>query len=144
MRRSHGRRRRRKRGAAERRHIAAERQLDHQRVVAAAVRVIACERAAQPCRLDTHDRVGLRIEILRPPERLDRDGVALDAILRAAQPRLDDVAQERHELRRSAERLACRHMLQRGAYLVRVRTVPQLHLHRRHCPAASPGTPRIT
>ena len=53
------------------------------------LRVIARERAAQPRRLHAHDRIGLRIEIVRAAERLDRDGVALDTIglRRAASPR---------------------------------------------------------
>ena len=113
-----------RRDASEHRHIAAERQIDHDGIVLAAIGVVARERAAQPHRLNAHDRIGLRIEIVGAPERLDRDGVALDAVGGAAQRRFDDIAKERDELRRAAERFARGHALERNANLVRTRGRP--------------------
>ena len=78
-------------------HRIAERQIDRDRIVLAAIVVVARKRAAQPHRLDPHDRIGLRIEIVGATERLDRDGVALDAVGRAAQRRVDDIAKEGDE-----------------------------------------------
>ena len=131
-----------RRHAAEHRHVVAERQIDHDRIVLAAVLVVTGKRAAQAHRLDAHDRIGLRIEIVGAPERLDRDGVALDAVGRAAQRRLDDVAQERDELRRAAECFACRHTLERSADFIRTRTAVSLRFNPRHAlplPSIRPG-----
>ncbi len=90
----------------DRRHVAAACHLEHDRIGRARPGVVALERTAQPRRLDAHDRVDLRIEILRPPERFHPDGVAFDAAALAAQGRLHDEAQECGELRRGAEGLA--------------------------------------
>src|SRR5262249_5183238 len=73
---------------------------------------------------------------------LDRDGVSLDTIGVAAQRRLDDIAQEGDELGRAAKRFASRHMLERGADLIRTRTRVSLRFSPRHGPAAFPDLPR--
>ena len=62
-------------------------------------------RAAQPGRLDPHDRIALRIEILLAAERLHRDGEGPDALRFAVQRRFDDVTQKDAQLRRCAKRL---------------------------------------
>jgi len=59
------------------------------------------------------------IELYAATQNFDRDRIALDAILLAAQPRLDDVTQERDELRRSAKRFAGRDVIERRPHLTR-------------------------
>ena len=64
------------------------------------------QRPAKAARLDAHDGVGLRVEIVGAAERLRRDGVALEAARLARDRALDDEAQKRDEARRIAEGLA--------------------------------------
>jgi len=103
------------------------------RVVAPAVRVIALQRATEPHRLDANDRIILRIEIVAAPQRLDRDGVALDALLGTAQRSLDHVAEKRDQLWASAKRFAGSDAIQRRAYFLHGRTfvVPAVRVG--HC-----------
>src|SRR5438105_4452792 len=130
-----------KSAAAEHRNVTAEREIDAHGIVFSAVLIIPIERAAQARCFDAHDRIGLRIEIVAAAERFHRDGVALDAVLLAAQGRLNDVAQERDELRRSAKCLARSHVAERDADFIRVRTSFNLRGEYGHCPAASSTSP---
>lgn len=75
---------------AECRHIGAARQLDHQRIVAPDVGIIARQRLPQPSGLHPNDRVGLGIEIAAAVERADGDGVGLDSVAVTGKRRFDD------------------------------------------------------
>ncbi len=48
-------------------------------ILCAAAGVIVLKGPPQPPRFNPHDRIGLRVEILPPSERLDGNRVALDA-----------------------------------------------------------------
>src|SRR6185295_3636941 len=120
-----------------------ERQLDLDRLATAGAGVIAGDRATEPRRLHAYDRIGLRIELLVAPERLDRDGVALDAIAFAAQLCLDHVAQEGGKLRRAAKHVARHDAIERAARFVGAGSadgIPTMFSHR-HRVVTSP-TPR--
>ena len=96
----------RSRSLLERGDIAPERNSDADRVVGALAGVVGLQRTAQAPGLDAHDRVGLRVEIVGPAERLRRDGVALDRRRLAGKRLLDDEGQEGDEPRRVPEGLA--------------------------------------
>ena len=129
--------------AAEGRHVASGRKIDLNGVEFAAVLVIAADGAAQTRRFHAHDRVALRVEIVGAAERFHSDGVALDAVLLAAQRRLDDVAQKRDELRGAAERFARRHMAERRAHFIGVRMFVNLRVDYGHRPGAFLNLARI-
>ena len=71
-------------------------------------RIVAIDGAPQPCRLDAHDRIELRIEFGVAAQHVDADRIGLDAVALALQHRLDDEAQKRAELRRAIEIVARR------------------------------------
>jgi hypothetical protein len=83
----------------ERRQIAALRNVDADGIVLAGGQLIVLESAAQSPRLQTHDRIRLRVEAVIPPEDRDRDRVALQTIAPSGQ-RLTD-QERRKRLRRS-------------------------------------------
>ncbi len=91
------------RAGVERRHIAAARQFDHHRIVAARSAIVARQRAAQPAGFDAHDGIGLRIEAFAASERLRANRVALDAVAVAGERHLHHETQEGGEPRRRAE-----------------------------------------
>ena len=80
---------------AERRDIAAARQVDADGVVGTEAGVIAVDSPPQPRRLDPHDRIELRIEFGVAAQHVDADRIGLDAVALALQHRLDDEAQKR-------------------------------------------------
>src|SRR5271163_1360268 len=91
------------RAPAERRHIAATRQIDADGILVAKFGVIAIDGPAQPGRLDPHDRIDLRIELGVAPEDFNADRIGLDTAAVAREHRFDDEAKESAELRRAAE-----------------------------------------
>lgn len=88
--------------------IAAERQLDHDRVFAALAAIEAIERAAQPAGLNAHNGIDLRIEFRIASQRLDGNRVRLDVSAIAGQRPSDDELQEGFQLRSGAERRTAR------------------------------------
>ncbi len=88
---------------AERRHIGAARQFDHQRIVPPDLGIIARQRLSQPAGFDPNDRVGLGIEIAAAIERADGDGVGLDSVAVARKRRFDDECEEVCEPQRVAQ-----------------------------------------
>ena len=128
--------------APKHRHVAAQRQNDMHRVIPAAIRIVALQRAAQAHRLDAHDRIVLRIEIVTTPERFDGNRIALDAILAAAQRGFDHVAQKRNELGTCAKRVASGDARERGADFFRRGTFVVPGVRVGHCAALPlPRTP---
>lgn len=93
----------RRRAPAERRHIAAARQVDHHRVGLACPLVILRESPAQPAGLDPDDRIARLVEIGGPPEHIDGDRIALDRRRPAFEGFGHDMAQEIAQPRRLRE-----------------------------------------
>ena len=72
-------------------HVAAARNGDTDRVVSALGGEILVEKVAQTTRLDTHQRVGRRIEFRIPAEHVDGDGKALQPLRLAGLLLLDEI-----------------------------------------------------
>lgn len=136
--------------SAEGRNIRTTRQLDHNRIVAARIGIIACERSPQPSGLDTDDRVGLRIEFAAAAERLDGDRVGLDPGALAGKRRLDNEGEKPGQAERAAKRRAANdaHELQADPVVGRLAArhlgpranspTPRRYIHARYpqCPKA--------
>ena len=97
--------------------ISAARQLDPHRIVASFVGVVLGQAASQAPRLDSHERIGLRIEIRRPAEYFYRDRVALQSFALTGQSLLDDEAQEIRGTRRLLEAAARENPFEPCTYL---------------------------
>ena len=82
------------RPADGRRDVAALGDFDADGIVLAGEKIVALRAAAQPARLDAHDRVALRVEAVVAIEGSDGDGVGLDPVATSGERLLDDVAQE--------------------------------------------------
>ena len=76
------------------REVPASRQIDSHRIVASFVGVVLGQAASQAARLDSHEGIGLRVEIRRPAEHFYRNRVALQPFPLTGQGLLDDEAQE--------------------------------------------------
>src|SRR5438128_3425388 len=63
----------------KRRNVAATREVDGNQIGCAQAGIILLKRPSQPPSLNPHDRIGLRVEVLPPSERLDGNRVAFDA-----------------------------------------------------------------
>ena len=106
----------RPRAWADRRNVAAARQFEHdadrlRRDRHNSGRVFAAAASPRPARSGRSAWGKLTVA----PQRLDADGVALDAVLLAAQRCLHDVAHKGGELRRAAKHLAREHCLRARA-----------------------------
>ena len=60
--------------------VAAARQLEPHALLGALAGVVLGEALAQPQRLDADERIGLRVEVCRPAEDVDRDRITLELI----------------------------------------------------------------
>ena len=90
----------------------ADRKRDSHPGFGALLRVVLIEQRSQPPGLDTDDRIVLRIEILRPSENVDRDGISLDARGVPGKRLFDDVLEKARELRGTSECIPDEKLLQ--------------------------------
>ena len=101
----------------KRRNVAATREVDGNQIGCAQAGIILLKRPSQPPSLNPHDRIGLRVEVLPPSERLDGNRVAFDASPLPTQCRLDDEPKKSGKLRRHPEHIARDNPRERGVDL---------------------------
>ncbi len=87
------------------------------RIVASFVGVVLGQAASQAARLDSHERIGLRVEVRRPAEHFYRNRVALQSFPLTGQGLLDDEAQEIRGAGRLLEAAARENPFEPCAYL---------------------------
>src|ERR1700692_4096455 len=97
--------------------VVTERYINNNRTAGAFASIITHQSPAQPARLDTDNRIDVRVEIISAPESLDPDGVALDRRGFAGERRFHHEAQKRDELGRMPKTRADNNIIHCGADL---------------------------